>query len=57
MIVWTVILWLAVFGGLGHYVAVQKGRESSEGIAFGAIGGPIGVMLLALLPTKDSRAA
>ena len=57
MVIWIAIVWCVAFGGLGHYVATQKRRESSEGILFGLVGGPFGVMLLAMLPTKDSTAA
>jgi hypothetical protein len=41
-----------VFGTLGGYVAVQKGRDQGEGCWLGVIFGPFGVFLEALLPTK-----
>ena len=35
----------------GAYVAVEKGRSVAEGITFGLIMGPIGVLIAAVLPT------
>lgn len=44
---------LAMFAGaglLGAYVAAQKGREPAEGAVFGALLGPVGLLIVALLP-------
>lgn len=45
------VIYLAVCGGLGAYVAVAKGRSQLEGVCFGVLLGPLGVMTIALLPT------
>lgn len=42
-----------VFGFLGLYIASQKGRSETEGFLFGFLLGPFGVVLVALLPTKE----
>src|SRR4051812_44233882 len=47
-----VVLVLAIiFGGLGAWIAGQKGRAGGEGFALGLIFGPLGVLITALLPT------
>jgi hypothetical protein len=46
------VLVLAVaFGGLGAWIASQKGRAGGEGLALGLLFGPLGVLVEALLPT------
>jgi hypothetical protein len=52
---WTVIgIMVAVyFLGCaigGYYVAAEKGREPGEGIAFGVLLGPLGMIIVACLP-------
>lgn len=42
--------WILIWGGFGAYVAVQKGRSETEGMVFGAILGPIGLLIIAMLP-------
>jgi hypothetical protein len=37
----------------GSYIATEKGRDSSEGILFGALLGLLGLLILVLLPNKD----
>ena len=44
---------LAVCGGAGAYVAAQKKREQGEGLVFGLILGPIGVLIVACLPSVE----
>jgi hypothetical protein len=50
------VLHLAIDGGLGIYVADQKGRQASEGFLFGMLLGPFGVIIVALLPNLDTVA-
>lgn len=38
----------------GASVAKEKGREPLEGVMFGALFGPIGIVITALLPTKQT---
>jgi hypothetical protein len=40
----------AVCAGLGYYVAGVKGRGRAEGVLFGALLGPLGILVVALLP-------
>lgn len=42
--------WLIVFGAFGGYVSIQVGREPAEGLILGALFGPLGVIVAALLP-------
>lgn len=53
------MLYLVLFviglacGLLGAYVGFQKGRAPIEGLVIGAMLGPLGVLVVALLPTVD----
>src|SRR3954451_15058715 len=47
------VVW-AAFGCLGVYVAIEKGRSPLEGTVFGFVFGPVGVIVLAPLPTLDT---
>lgn len=44
------LLWACLWGGFGAYVANQKGRSEGEGMIFGALLGPIGLLIVAILP-------
>lgn len=44
------LFWMMVWGGFSVYVAGQKGRSVNEGMVFGALLGPIGLLVLAMLP-------
>lgn len=46
----VVAMGAVAFGVLGGYVARAKGRASGEGVAIGALFGPIGVVVVGLLP-------
>lgn len=49
---WLLILLSAlIFGGLGLYIAGEKGRSGAEGFALGCLFGPVGAIIEALLPT------
>jgi hypothetical protein len=47
--------WLLLIG-LGVYVAGEKGRATGEAVALAALFGPLGVLVVALLPTIDDEA-
>jgi hypothetical protein len=48
------VLWL-VFAALGHYVALQKGRPAAEGLILGFLFGPLGCLIVAMLPAAKRR--
>ena len=50
IIVWCVVGFL--FGLLGSYVSTEKGRSAGVGMTIGFFFGPLGCLILALLPTK-----
>lgn len=54
MIVVAVALFTCgIFGLIGVYIAMQKGRSEGEGFCLGCFLGPLGLILAALLPTKE----
>ena len=46
-----------ICGGIGSYVARAKGRLAVEGLLFGFLLGPIGVLIEVLMPTVSRPAA
>lgn len=54
VLVVLLMLWCA-FGGLGWYIAGQKGRSGGEGAVLGFLFGPLGVLVEALLPSIEHR--
>ncbi len=42
-----------ICGSLGVYIATQKGRNEWEGLLFGFLLGPFGVIIEALLPEQE----
>lgn len=46
-----VLIVAGIFATMGAYVASQKRRASMEGAIFGGLLGPIGILIVALLPT------
>jgi hypothetical protein len=50
-------IYFALCSCLGVYVASQKGRPLVEGVVFGMLLGPFGVLIIACLPTLDVEAA
>jgi hypothetical protein len=52
LILGLVVASAVVFGSLGIYVAAQKGRSPGEGFVLGAIFGPLGCLIVALLPAS-----
>jgi alpha/beta superfamily hydrolase len=44
------LAWLIAFGFLGRYVSQQCGRSTTEGIFLGCIFGPLGAILVAIMP-------
>jgi hypothetical protein len=47
----VVLAW--IFAAFGAYVAKEKGRSPNEGIVFGLLLGPFGVIAVACLPTRE----
>jgi hypothetical protein len=45
-----IVVWVALFGILGSYIARQTGRNESEGFWFSVLLGPLGVLIVLLLP-------
>ena len=43
-----------ITGAVGRYIAVEKNRSPSEGFWFGFILSLFGVLIVALMPTKES---
>jgi hypothetical protein len=44
-----------IFGAIGRYISVQKKRSLLEGYLFGFFLGPIGLIIIALLPTGNKE--
>jgi hypothetical protein len=51
------LVWAFVGLGFGAYVASQNGRPEGEGMIFGALFGPIGLLIVATLPPKQEKTA
>jgi hypothetical protein len=43
-------LYFVICGGFGQYIAGEKRRGAAEGMLFGVLLGPFGLLVLALLP-------
>lgn len=54
-VVWFIMAF--VFACLGGWIAEQKHREMGEGIVLGALFGPLGALIEAVLPTLGTTAA
>lgn len=52
ILVGLAVLW-AIFAGLGYYVAGQRGRPEVEGVVLGFLFGPLGVLIVLLLPAGE----
>lgn len=50
-----IALYVVLFGGFGMYVALQCRRTPLEGFLLGGLFGPIGVIIVALLPKPPER--
>jgi hypothetical protein len=55
MIIEIVILSSVIMGFLGSYVAKEKNRSGTEGFLLGLLFSLIGVIIVALLPTKEKQ--
>ena len=49
------IIAAIVFGLLGRYIAKQKNRSGAEGFWLGVLFSALGVIIVALLPTKEEK--
>jgi len=50
------LIYFTVFGLAGSYVAEQNGRSLLEGVCFGLVFGPLGLVIEACLPTQQRTA-
>ena len=50
----SLVLGLTICAFIGSYISKQKGRDTTEGILFGLLGGIIGLVIVALLPNKSN---
>ena len=55
MIIGIGILLSFIMGFLGRYVAKEKNRSKAEGFWLGFLFSILGVIIVALLPTKEKR--
>lgn len=46
-----------VFAGFGAYIANQRGRGEGEGMIFGFLLGPLGLLILLFLPPSKPKTA
>jgi hypothetical protein len=53
----VVVVVFGMFAVLGGYVAKEKNRDPAEGAIIGGLFGPIGAVVVACLPTKDTPPA
>ena len=53
MIIGIGLLFAIIMGILGRYVAKEKNRSKAEGFWLGFLFSILGVIIVALLPTKD----
>lgn len=47
------LLFLALFGYLGRYIAKEKNRSQIEGFLLGSLLGAIGILVIAILPNNS----
>jgi len=55
VILFVALMVACAFGFLGGWVAGEKGRSRNEGALIGFLFGPLGVLILVLLPSKEAR--
>ena len=55
MIIGIGLLFAIIMGILGRYVAKEKNRSKSEGFWLGFLFSILGVIIVALLPTKEKK--
>lgn len=55
IVVLFVVVWLAIFGGIGLLLARSRGGSPVSGLAWGAILGPIGWIAIVLTTRGTAR--
>jgi hypothetical protein len=50
-----ILFWAVVFGAVGQAIGARRGMRPIKGVLIGLILGPIGWILLALLPTSEEE--
>lgn len=53
----SITLGIALFAGFGAWIAGEKNRDAGQGAIIGGIFGPIGILVLVLLPAKPQPKA
>lgn len=51
---WTLFFLNLIFGFVGRYVSIQKNRSKTEGFLFGFFFSIFGLLIISLLPIKQS---
>jgi hypothetical protein len=51
------LAWILGWAALGLYIAAEKNRDLVEGGLIGGLFGPIGVLVVAMLPAKQPPAS
>jgi hypothetical protein len=56
MVLFILFMVGIVFGFFGAWISGEKGRDRNQGMAIGFLFGPLGCLILALLPAKEEAA-
>ena len=57
IIVLIVAVWIAIFGGIGALLARSRGGSGTVGLAWGALLGPIGWLIVLWVTRRSARPA
>jgi hypothetical protein len=55
MVIIILIALSLIMGFLGRYVAMEKNRSAAEGFWIGFLFSVLGIIIIALLPTKEKK--
>tara|TARA_B110000495_G_C22726927_1_gene426769 strand:- start:244 stop:423 length:180 start_codon:yes stop_codon:yes gene_type:complete len=55
MVIIILIALSLIMGFLGRYVAMEKNRSAAEGFWIGFLFSILGIIIIALLPTKEKK--
>jgi|TARA_B110000914_G_C15310904_1_gene375626 hypothetical protein len=55
MVIIILIALSLIMGFLGRYVAMEKNRSAAEGFLIGFLFSILGIIIIALLPTKEKK--
>lgn len=54
VVLFVLVLVALAFGFFGAWIAGEKGRDRNSGMVVGFLFGPLGCLILALLPAKEA---